>query len=130
MFHFMDLPPELRVRFYELVLPGNTIHAGLSSDRFSTVCRAPLEDSAWAAYYLGRQPLPEGYDGICERHLGCVRVPFRGQEFAVLSVCRQIYNEADLIYIHNSIIVCDNLHNIYELSHALDKSHSVKPSSH
>ncbi|TKA26682.1 hypothetical protein B0A50_04790 [Salinomyces thailandicus] len=95
----LDLPPELRLNIYDLVLGGRTIHVGDSSNSNDTkhvhLCQASTADAQ-----IRSEDVKNVQDLFVYRHLQCASSsksdnnPFGRQGLSLLSVCRQIYNEA------------------------------------
>ncbi|KAI6868068.1 hypothetical protein KC343_g5993 [Hortaea werneckii] len=97
-FRFLDLPPELRLNIYDLALGGRTLHVGdpCSADGSQRIrpCKALKHDDA-----VRSQDVKDLHDLFVYRHLKCKASEddngaFGHHGLALLSVCRQIYNEA------------------------------------
>ncbi|KAI7473502.1 hypothetical protein KC351_g11085 [Hortaea werneckii] len=97
-FRFLDLPTELRLNIYDLALGGRTLHVGdpCSADGSQRVrpCKASKQDNE-----VRSQDIKDLHDLFVYRHLKCKTSEddngaFGRHGLALLSVCRQIYNEA------------------------------------
>jgi len=97
-FRFLDLPTELRLNIYDLALGGRTLHVGdpCSADGSQRIrpCRASKHDDE-----VRSQDIKDLHDLFVYRHLKCKTSEddngaFGHHGLALLSVCRQIYNEA------------------------------------
>ncbi|KAI7204642.1 hypothetical protein KC343_g5958 [Hortaea werneckii] len=97
-FRFLDLPTELRLNIYDLALGGRTLHVGdpCSADGSQRIrpCKALKHDDA-----VRSQDVKDLHDLFVYRHLKCKTSEddngaFGRHGLALLSVCRQIYNEA------------------------------------
>jgi len=100
---FLDLPPELRNRIYELVLGGNLIHiriiAGAKSFQV-TVCDGDPEvtqDVVASSAHCRIIRTPCRSEPLVQRHLACWSRSKIGLSPAVLQIRRQTYSEAALI---------------------------------
>ncbi len=76
IFPFLQLPPELRLKIYELVIGGH---------------RLLIQQNLWSLTYK-RRTLP-----LIRTSTGCQTVVNHTTIFALLRVCRQIYHEARLL---------------------------------
>ncbi|KAI7499415.1 hypothetical protein KC367_g4527 [Hortaea werneckii] len=97
-FRFLDLPTELRLNIYDLALGGRTLHVGdpCSADGSQRIrpCKALKQDDEVRSRDIKDLP-----DLFVYRHLKCKTSEYDNGAFgrhglALLSVCRQIYNEA------------------------------------
>ncbi|RMX76386.1 hypothetical protein D0869_10765 [Hortaea werneckii] len=95
----LDLPAELRLSIYELLLGGRTIHVGdplypASTDQDGFfLCEAAVADMD-----LRSRDIQSIAEVFTHRHLGCSKRPaFRKDELNILRVCRRIHKEAALI---------------------------------
>ena len=111
-FRFLDLPPELRLNIYDLVLGGRTIHVGDPSNPAETkrihACKAATRDSE-----IRSEDVKDTQDLFVYRHLNCTSAnqddhgPFGSNGLALLSACKQIYREtADIPFSANTFTFC------------------------
>lgn len=119
-FRFFDLPPELRIYIYELVLFGRDIHVKHWGRPLLVGCRALKTNEECAADQEAETQDPEpkcrAFD---QRHFWCNGAPFAPNELSVLMVCKQIHKEAHLVHIQNSTFTLQSPNRIRDLCQAL-----------
>ncbi|KAK5128826.1 hypothetical protein LTR85_000159 [Meristemomyces frigidus] len=132
VFRFMDLPPELRVRIYEELLCGKTIHIGLlrrlgvPDPRLFRKCQSSPTVDQWAERIHAADSKEKVRPSeIYYRHLDCDQAAFDAGGLNILSVCRQTYNEASLLHLKGSTFVCDNMESITKLFVALSPTQAA-----